>query len=178
MQFVPTKHIVSTLERFGMSWPDLVDDLNHANRQPMIGYPTRQRWLGEKLQAYIEPGTYQGEDVFFVVGVRLRCSSDEPAPVQVVGIETQAVKSRKRGGAGRVWPSTWGELEKRIEAHPGLRVLPGNGGHRIVYRNGKQVDVLPTSSSDYRALRNACLQLKRRGIDVRRVQTRALSPTG
>jgi hypothetical protein len=146
-----------------------------AHRQPLAGFETRERWVGNKAQGYMEPGTFDGEACFYVVGVRLRSFSDQPAEYQVVGIETKAVKSRKSGGMGNVWPTTWDELKKRIEAHDGLRVLPGNGGHQIVYRNGKQIDVLPTSSSDWRAIKNACLQLKGKGVDCRRLQKRPAS---
>lgn len=178
MQLVPTSQIVSRLDQLGLSWADLVEDMTHSqHRQPMNGYATRQRWVGNKLQGYMEPGTFDGEQCFFVVGVRLRSFAEEPSQTQVVGIESKVVKRRKSGGAGQVWPTTWDELKKRIEAHDGLRVLQGNGGHQIVYKNGKQLDVLPTSSSDWRAIRNACLQLRGKGIDCRRVQRRPSSAT-
>lgn len=167
------------LERLGVTWGDLVEDLENAqHRQPVVGFATRQRWLGETIQAYIEPGTYDGEDCFYVLGARLRCAAEEPAELQVVGKETRVVKRRKSGGSGSVWPTTWAELKQRIEAHDGYRVLPGRGGHQIVYRNGKQVFVLPTSASDWRAIRNACLALRGKGVDCRRVQRGTASATG
>lgn len=169
--YVPTKHTVSSLERLGLTWPEFVRDVDGCGLiQPMPGHETRQCHFGTRVQAFIEPGVYDGEPCFYVVGVRLRVSEGPalPASQQIVGRETRAVKSRKRGGSGRMWPTSWQELEKLIESHEGMRVLQGNGGHRIVYKNGKQIDVLPTSSSDHRALHNACLQLRRKGIDVRR----------
>lgn len=169
-QYVPTRGVIEHLERLGVTWSEMVADLENAGHiQPLAGYETRQRHLGDRVQAYIEPGTYHGESALFVVGVRLRAETGEAIPKQrqIVGHETRVKKSRKKGGVGNRWPTSWPELIKRIEMHPRCRVFKGTN-HWLVYLNGKQVDALPATSSDYRALMNACRQLQQRGIDVSR----------
>lgn len=169
-KYIPTRGVIERLERIGVSWAEMVVDLRNAGHvQSVAGYETRQRHLGNLVQAYIEPGVYDGEQVLYVVGVRLRAEKAEPIPQQrqVVGRDTHAKKSRRKGGVGRRWPTTWPELIKRIEMHPRCRVFKGKN-HWLVYLNGRQVDALPATSSDHRALLNACRQLQQRGIDVSR----------
>lgn len=176
-QYVPTRGVIERLDQLGISWAEMVADLQNAGHvQSLAGYETRQRHLGSKVQAYIEPGVYDGEPVLYVVGVRLRAEAGEPIPRQrqIVGREVRAKKSRRKGGVGRRWPTTWPELIKRIEMHPRCRVFKGKN-HWLVYLNGKQVDALPATTSDHRALLNACRHLQQCGIDVSRTSVKKAS---
>ena len=167
-QFVPAQRVVQRVLDLGLSWPEVVDDLSHAESiTPIQGYDTRLRYCGEKVQAYVEPGTYDGDDALWIVGLCLRRRSEQPADLQVVGRESAARKSSKRGGSGSRWPTTWKELVNRINAHPRARVENG-GKHLRVFLDGRQVQALPCSASDHRALLNACQILRGLGVDVRR----------
>lgn len=167
-QFVPTQRTVERVLQLGLTWPEVVVDLdNAASITPIEGFDTRLRYCGEKVQAYVEPGTYDGEDALWIVGLRERCKATEPSPHQVVGREAAKRKSGKRGGSGSRWPTTWKELINRINAHPQARVENG-GKHLRVFLRGQQVQALPCTSSDHRALLNACQILRGLGIDVRR----------
>lgn len=152
----------------GLSWPEVVNDLQRAESiTPVPGYDTRLRYCGEKVQAYIEPGTYDGEDALWIVGLRERQRADAPSRTQVVGRETTTRKSGRKGGSGNRWPTTWKELINRINQHPQAHVENG-GKHLRVFLRGRQVQALPCTASDHRALLNACQVLRGLGIDVRR----------
>lgn len=167
-QFVPAQRVVQQVRQMGLSWPEVVEDLDQAESiTPIQGYDTRLRYCGEKVQAYVEPGTFDGEEALWIVGLRERRKADQPSQHQVVGRETTTRKSGRRGGSGTRWPTTWKELVNRINAHPNAHVEPG-GKHLRVFLGGKQVQALPCSASDHRALLNACQILRGLGIDVRR----------
>lgn len=166
--YVPTKHVLGLMVDGLFAWPDLVREMDNAESiTPVAGYERRQRWCGQRLQAYVEPGTWDGEDALFIVGVRERARAEEPSEHQVVGRAVPAQRSRRSGGVGRRWPSTWRELTDRLKQHEGVRVLHG-GKHMIVTRHHKRIFTMPISASDHRGIRNACLQLQRLGIDVSR----------
>lgn len=167
--FIPTQGVIAQLERFDQSWPEIVTDLQQATITPAYGYETRQRLCGERYEAFVEPGVYDGHEARWVIYLRKRRHATEPTPLgqQIVGRDARRPTQRKRGGSGRRWPTTWQELQKRILACPGTELRPG-GKHLNVYLNGQQVQALPLSASDHRALLNACQALRAKGIDVAR----------
>ena len=168
--FVPTRGVVDHLREAGQlkAWGEIVKDLHHANVTPVIGFDTRQRLVGNKYEAYVEPGKYEGQDAFYIVHLRARQDVVAiPRQRQVVGHEVKRRKSGKSYGSGRRWPTTWEELLTRLKACPGVEVRRG-GKHLNVMHHGKQVQTLPLTASDRRALLNACQILRGLGIDVRR----------
>lgn len=166
--FIPAQRVVSRVTQMGLSWSEVVDDLDQAQSiTPVAGFDTRLRYCGEKVQAYIEPGTYDGQEALWIVGLRERQVADAPSRTQVVGRETTSRKSGKKGGSGTRWPTTWKELVNRINQHPHAHVENG-GKHLRVFLHGAQVQALPCTASDHRALLNACQVLRGLGIDVRR----------
>lgn len=166
--YVPTKRVLARVVDGDFTWPEIVRELDNAESiTPIAGYDTRLRYCGEHLQAYVEPGTWEGEDALYVVGVRERERAEEPSEHQVVGRSVPVQHSSRRGGSGSQWPSTWRELLQRLARQPGVRVMQG-GKHLIVLRDSKRVFTMPISASDHRALRNACTGLRAVGIDVSR----------
>lgn len=155
----------------GLSWPDVVADLEQVESvTPIRGFETRQRWIGPRVQAYIEPSiTREGEDAKIVVSVRCRQRVEhDPHHVPVVGVESRVVGPRVRGRGGSVWPRTWAELMQRLEEVAPDAAVGRGGKHLAVFRHGKRIATLPMTSSDHRGLVNACLQLRKAGIDLSR----------
>ncbi len=150
-----------------LTWPDIVKDLDNVETvTPVIGYPTRERWSGSQVQAYLEPGSRDGERVYVVVGLRKRHRSTDTA-MPVVGVETRVRGPRTaRGRALSRWPRTWRELFEQLQAMDDVRLEQGRK-HVRVYLHGSPVTALPNTPSEYRGLLNACMDLRAKGIDVR-----------
>lgn len=167
VQFVPAKGVIARIQQLGLVWPEVVEDLSAASITPVVGYETRLRYAGSKVEAFIEPGMYAEEDVLWVVGLRIREKVTHiPRQEQVVGHERKHRRSG-HGGSGQRWPTTWKELISRIQDHPDVELHKG-GKHLNVMLHGRQVQTLPLTASDHRALLNACQVLRGAGIDVRR----------
>lgn len=167
-EFIPVRGVIARLPQLDLAWHQVVEDLDHACVTPVPGNATRLRYRGERVDAFVEPGRCEGREVWWVVGLHAR-EAVEPLPrqLQVVGHEPRHRKSGAHGGGGQRWPTTWRELIARIEAHPEAEVRQG-GKHLNVLLRGRQVQALPVTASDHRALLNACQILRGHGIDVRR----------
>jgi hypothetical protein len=167
MRFIPSRAAVTMMAGFSLAWPDVVDDLERVQTvTPVVGYETRERWCGSLVEAYIEPDD-EDEDAVVIVGVRPRRVAD-PQETRVVGVEARVTGPRVKGKGGSRWPSSWRELLARLQRMDDVEVVTG-GKHLLVLRDGQQVAAMPASPSEYRGLMNMCLELRARGIDVRRV---------
>ena len=166
MKLHPTYKLLRHLEMAGISWPEVESDLTRPQSvTPVVGHETRQRVVGSRYQGYAFPSD-EDPTMLVVIAVRPREHAEQEDSRPVVGRETQRSVRKSHGGSGRRWPTTWEELADRIRA-TGCTVDHG-GKHMIVKRGREMVDSLPCTSSDHRALLNACQQLRRRGVDVAR----------
>ncbi|QMP84525.1 putative helicase [Streptomyces phage Endor1] len=162
----PTAKLLEKMSERGTYWPDVESDLLKPETvTPVEGSRTRLRVCGVSWQGYVEPGKSEGHWV--LVGVRPRDRAEEGTGTPVVGVPVRLSMPRSSGGSGRRWPSSWSELQGRL-IEQGYRLEQGRT-HIGVYDQGRRVSTLPVTSSDHRALVNACTQLRREaGIDVRR----------
>ena len=93
-----------------------------------------------------------------------------PADQAALPIEkTDAIRLPKaRGGKqGNVFPTSYKEIVHVIKGM-GYEIKKLGSGHQGVYSDGKLIYTLPSSSSDYRSLKNAISSLNKMGIDVRK----------
>lgn len=168
MDLYPTSTLLRRLEERGQSWPSVAADLEEPELiTPVKDNPTRRRLTGHEYVGYAEPLSGVAGEAYVIVGVGQR---ERPAPglaEPVVGIESPSPRSSRRGGSGRRWPTTWGELSERLTAIEGVTIEDGST-HLIVKRDGNAIDTLPKTASEYRGLLNACTQLRRKGLDVSR----------
>ncbi|AFV51367.1 hypothetical protein FDG66_gp47 [Streptomyces phage phiCAM] len=156
---------MANMSERGTYWPDVESDLTEPETvTPVPGFESRLRLCGEKWQGYVEPGHSEGH--YVLVGVRPRDRAEEGTGTPVVGVPVSRSIPRSSGGSGTRWPSSWGELQGRL-IELGYRLEQGRT-HVGVYEGDAKVSTLPVSASDHRALLNACTQLRREGIDVRR----------
>ncbi|WJN63459.1 hypothetical protein [Streptomyces phage phiScoe56] len=166
MQLHPTTRLLANMQERGTYWPDVEADLTKPESvTPVEGSATRLRLAGKEWQGYAEPGHSEGH--YVLVGVRPRRRAEEGTGTPVVGVPVKMSIPRSSGGSGRRWPSSWSELQGRL-IEQGYRLEQGRT-HIGVYDGEARVSTLPVTSSDHRALVNACTQLRREaGIDVRR----------
>lgn len=171
MQYIPTRSSLDSIDRMDLSWPEVVEDLNNAGQvYPAPGFDTRLVVTGALTRAFVEPGTYEQQPARIIVGIRPRPSiepRDRPTAAPVVGVETPAPKSTRRGGSGSAWPATWPELLRRLRDVEHVEVVRG-GKHLAILVRGERVATLPVSGSDHRGVFNACTQLRAGGVDISR----------
>lgn len=89
-------------------------------------------------------------------------STEAPRSLQPV----KRAQRRVRGGNGGHWPATWDQLMERVSA-AGCEVLRRSSHVVVRVPSGERV-TLHHTASDWRALRNACSQFARHGVDLRR----------
>ena len=167
MKITPTNKLLRELRQRGIQWPEVEADLREPEFvTPVRGYPSRQRISGGGWQGYVEPDRSGEPDSWVLLGVRERERAEVSVVRPVVGIEPHRSLPRFRGGIGRRWPTTYDELVQRLR-DLGYDVEQGKT-HFGIYRDGNRVATMAISASDWRAIRNLCLILKRGGIDVRR----------
>jgi len=167
MNLHPTYKLLRHLELAGLQWPEVEADLlKPESVTPVWGHEDRQRVAGTRFQGYGYPSA-EDPQTLIMIAVRPRERAEcMAAERQVVGRDVRRSTRKSRGGSGRRWPTTWDELADRVRA-TGCTVDYG-GKHMVVRRDREMVDSLPCTSSDWRALLNACQQLRRRGVDVSR----------
>lgn len=168
MELFPSRAVLRHLTLRGESWRAVVEDLEHPEcNLPVPGYSTRRAIHGIAFTGYVEPWDGDGDDAWLVVGVREREKAPESEASGVVGQEVARSLPRSHGGCGTRWPTSWRELTQRLEEIKSVTIERGSK-HIVIYKDGKQIDALPCSASDHRALANTALHLKRLGIDVSR----------
>jgi len=166
MRLNPSYKLLRHLEVAGLQWPEVEADLSKPESvTPVHGSEDRLRVAGRRYQGFGFPSV-EDPTTLIVIAVRPRERAEQEAELQVVGRDTKRAIRRSHGGSGRRWPTTWDELADRIRA-AGCTVDQGSK-HMVVRRGSEMVDSLPCTSSDWRALLNACQQLRRRGVDVSR----------
>lgn len=164
----PITRVLVALQEHGERWQDVHADLSKPEVvSPDAHHPGRMQIFGDKFMGIVCPTVRDEEDVWVLICARPRTRASEPSPVQVVGIEPKRRHRRHKGGSGGHWPSTWEDLLKRVEQRAGWAIAPTGGGHIVVLHNGKQMTSIPSTPSEYRGLMNACLQIKRAGLDLR-----------
>lgn len=93
-----------------------------------------------------------------------------PAHQAALPIEkTSAIRlpKAKGGKQGNVFPTSFKEISD-ILTNMGYEVRKLKGGHQGVYSDDHLIYTLPSSSSDYHALKNAISGLRHVGIDVKK----------
>lgn len=167
--WIPTDAVLAKLKQQGLTWQELVAELDKAERiTPIAGEDGKgRRYTTCKIDAHVSPGKYLGEDVMFVNKLWGKMHQEAGDASGILGVEPQAKKSGRKGGSGNRWPTDFKELVKRIRLIQGCDVRQG-GKHLLIMKEERQVGALPLTASDHRSLQNACLQLKKLGIDVSR----------
>jgi len=168
--YLPTQSVVEHLRVKGMlnRWGDIVQELERATVAPAQDHDTRLRLVAPHYEAFVDPTEHDGLRAFLVVYLKERRDVVAvPRQRQVVGREAPRRRYGKSYGSGRRWPTTWAELKERLRAHPDVTLEMG-GKHLSVLLKGRAVYTMPLTSSDHRALLNACQSLRQAGIDVRR----------
>lgn len=165
LRLAPGPGLIEAMTRHGQTWPEVVEDLEQPQViAPVFGYPERRRLLGMRFYGYGVPEIIEQQEAFVLLGLRYRIGMHGEAN-NIVGIETAGPKSNKSGGCGQRWPTSLKNLIVELERYDGVVVEPGSK-HTHVKRYGQIIETLPIHSGDWRAIRNICLSLKRKGIDL------------
>lgn len=168
MRLHPTNKLLDALRERGVQWPEVEADLSDPEfMTPIRGFDTRQRVSGEDWQGYVEPDRSGEPNSWVVIGVRPREHPEGPSEHPVVGVEQPLSLPRSRGGVGRRWPTTWGELVERV-GKQGYLVEKTQTHIAVFCPGGTRMATLPATASDWRSLLNACQHLRQVGIDVSR----------
>lgn len=81
---------------------------------------------------------------------------------ELVVEKTGGIAKAKGGGGGSQGPKTWDQLKGALDAMGATFEKTGTG-HIKVSKNGKSI-ILPSTSSDWRAIRNSLADARRRGL--------------
>lgn len=168
MLYIPTRSGLRAMEQLSYTWPQVVDELREAwCTRPAPGAVGRLLIAAPTLECVAAEGTHAGDPARFVLGLRERRADAAAEPTNVVGVEPAIAHRKVSRGPARRWPVSWRELALRLVRDHDCVIERGRN-HLIVRRDGAPRAYLPVSASDHRSLLNACLQLRRVGIDVSR----------
>ena len=131
------------------------------------GDPNREiRFGGE--QAFV---CSENADGFtYVIATFRRNLADGQAPESLREVARPMPRYAGAGNAGGTMPTSFEEIVEIVKDTPGWDIDESRGKHyrHIVSLDGRHRQPIPTSTSDYRSIRNLVAQLRAMGLDVRR----------
>lgn len=167
MQLIPTAAGRRALDGLGLLWADAVRLVDTAERdQPMVGMDGRRCLASGDYFLYVADGQYDGEPARFLLGGKRR-EAEAPSELRTF-VERKAKKSGKKGGAGRLLPTSFEEILGRIDDADGWYWERSGRKHIAVFGPEGQRGTIPNSASDHRSLANNVGHLRKLGLDVRR----------
>lgn len=164
-----TDKVRAALDLIGMSEQEaaeLVVDPDIVAPDPNLDPNREIRFGGD--QAFVCSNNADG--FTYVIATFPRNHGDGQAPESLREVERSMPRYTGAGNAGGTMPTSFDEIVAAVKAAPGWDIEEGRGKHpsHIVSLDGKHRQPIPSSASDYRAIRNCVAQLRARGLDVRR----------
>lgn len=170
MQLIPTRAGMRAMDGLGLTWAEVLLLLDHADReQPCLREtdPGRRQHLSGDYILFTARGAFEGEECLYLLGVSRKRIQEELEEDRGLWVEQAGPKSNRRGGAGRLLPTSFKEILQRITDTPGWSYEMGGKHIRVTGPEGQR-GTIPITESDHRSLANNVSQLRKIGLDVRR----------